>query len=156
MLRHLFPFRMPSSSLAIFVIHVVLIGAQKQVFRPDAWWIVARMKNVHTVRNRTYCKSPCRAMSRCFGPIAITHKNESVSLSCGFTLPDPTRFSFFDLRPKSFSQGEFNSRQIMSSSLEGSCRTTGFVRSAFSSFSRSASDKSLIGALSAPLVRPVM
>ncbi len=97
------------SSLYFAVGHILLMCAEKQMIRIDTRWIVATMTDFKTIRQLAVLEHPREAVGidlrgacrRAF--VIVKH---AIAICIQLRLPDPTGFSFQNLRPEAVNKSK--------------------------------------------------
>lgn len=101
--RDIRPLRSPTLVDRIPIVLKIL--AQKKVIRPNAWRIVAFVKHLQTIRNRSICQFPRNAVSQ-----SASLPETPIAVGVAIASPDPAGRGFLDLLPEAINR--FHGREV--------------------------------------------
>jgi hypothetical protein len=93
-----------ASTLLHHIGHVVVTRSFKKMVRTNAGWIVALVANKQVIIDGAMMQFPGNPVRQLRGWLSTTNTNEAVPPCITTCSPNPARFSFLDVFPKSFSK----------------------------------------------------
>jgi hypothetical protein len=113
-------YRLVSATFADFILHIVRVRSEEQMFRVAAWWIIAAVENIHAVWNWAVRQNPRLTMCIPFPPRVLA-LSIFIARLCGSPVhPWPARIlstRFIDCVPEVLDAGVFNWKARRASAL---------------------------------------